>query len=95
MFSNIISHDVISGNVTTTISDHLPQLLFAPNVLSKASYQKPNIYERDWSKLTQRDVALGYFDKNWSDVLQLGQQDIVLSIESFSDNMFRQQLNIR
>ena len=40
IFSNIISHEVISGNITATISDHLPQLLLAPQVLSKNSYQK-------------------------------------------------------
>ena len=30
IFSNIISTDIISGNLTTTISDHLPQFLIAP-----------------------------------------------------------------
>ena len=87
IFSNIISHEVVSGNITTTISDHLPQFLFAPNVLSKNSCQKSNIYERDWSKFIQTDFLLDYFDKHWSDVLQLDQQDVNLSIESFLDNM--------
>ena len=50
IFSNILFHEVISGNITGTISDHLPQFLFAPNLLSKDSRQKINIYERDWSK---------------------------------------------
>ena len=31
--------------------------------------------------------ALANFDKDWSDVLQLDQQDVNLSIESFLDNM--------
>ena len=47
IFSNRISHEVISGNITA-ISDHLPQFLFVPNVLSKNSCQKSNIYERNW-----------------------------------------------
>ena len=47
IFSNINSHEVISGSITATISDHLPQFLFAPNVLSKNLCQKSNIYERD------------------------------------------------
>ena len=34
IFSNVLSCEAISGNTTATISDHLPQLLFAPNVLS-------------------------------------------------------------
>ena len=87
ILSNIISNEVISSNRTATISDHLPQFSFAPNVLSKTSGQKSNIYERDWSKFIQADFVLDYFDKDCSDVLQLDQQDVNLSIESFLDNM--------
>ena len=64
IFSNIISHEVISGNITATISDHLHQFLFAPNVLSKNACQKSNIYEKDWSKSIQTDFVLYYFDKD-------------------------------
>ena len=41
---------MISVNVATTISDHLHQFILDPGVDSKASCQKSNIYERDWSK---------------------------------------------
>ena len=78
---------MISGDITATILDHLPRYLFAPNVLSKASCQKSNIYERYWSKFFQKDFELDHFDKNWSNVLQLDQQDVNLSIESFLNNM--------
>ena len=50
IFSNIISHEMISVNIATTISDHLHQFILDPGVDSKASCQKSNIYERDWSK---------------------------------------------
>ena len=69
------------------LSDHLPQFLFAPNVLSKVSCQKSNIYEIDWSKLIQADPVLDYFDKDWSNFLQLDQEGENLSIESFLKNM--------
>ena len=39
IFPNIISQEVITGNITATISDHLPQFLFATNVLAKNSCQ--------------------------------------------------------
>ena len=71
IFSNIISHQVISGNIAATISDHLPQLSFAPNVLSNPSCQRSKIYERDWFKSMQQNFVLDYFCKDWSDVLQL------------------------
>ena len=37
IFSNLISHEIISGNITATISNHLPQFLFVPNIMSKPS----------------------------------------------------------
>ena len=42
---------------------------------------------RDWSKFIQTDFVLDYFDKDWSNVLQLDQQDVNLSIESFSNKI--------
>ena len=50
IFSNLISHEIISGNITATISNHLPQFLFVPNIMSKPSTQRSNFYEKDWSK---------------------------------------------
>ena len=75
------------GNLTDTISDHLPQFLVAPDILSNPSYNKSNIFERDWSKFNKENITLDYFDKNWSDILQLVQQKVDLSVESFLNNM--------
>ena len=41
-------HEVISGNIATTISEHLPQFLIAPNVFANPSSKKSNIFERNW-----------------------------------------------
>ena len=32
IFSNVIDSDIISGNLTANISDHLPQFVIIPNV---------------------------------------------------------------
>ena len=40
----------ISGNLTATISDHLPQFTIIPNMFGNISGNKSKIYERDWSK---------------------------------------------
>ena len=76
-----------SGNITVTVSNHLPQFLFVSNVFSNPSCQKSNIYERDWPKFVQRNFVLDYFDKDWHDALQLDQQDVNLSINSFLDKI--------
>ena len=82
-----LSSEIISGNLTATIFDHLPQFLFAPNILSNPSYSRSNIFERYWSKFNKENFILDYFEKNWSDILQLDQQNVDLSIESFLNNM--------
>ena len=64
IFSNFIFHEIISGNITATISDHLPQFSFVPNILSNSSTQKSNLYERDWSKFKQENFVFYYFDKD-------------------------------
>ena len=50
IFSNVIDPDIISGNLTATISDHLPQFSIIPNMFGNIPGNKSNIYERDWSK---------------------------------------------
>ena len=71
ILSNIVSSEIISGNLTTTISHYLYQSLFAPNTLSNPSYNRSNKFERDWSKFNKENFILDYFEKDWSDILQL------------------------
>ena len=50
IFPNFIDSDIILGNLTATISDHLPQFAIMPNMFGNISGNNLNIYERDWSK---------------------------------------------
>ena len=47
IFSNTLTENTISGNVTSTISDHLPQFIILPNIFSNPPSNKSNIYKRD------------------------------------------------
>ena len=47
IFSNIIDPDIISGNLTATISGHLPQFAIIPKMFGNTASNKSNIYERD------------------------------------------------
>ena len=60
-FSNYISQEVISGNLTATILDCLPQVFIAPNFFSNVLNSKTNISERNWSKVNQEKFILDYF----------------------------------
>ena len=61
--------NIISGNLTASISNHLPQFLVAPNIFFNVSYPKSNNYERDWSRFDQENFVLDYFSVEWDNVL--------------------------
>ena len=65
LFSNVIDpDDIISGNLTAIISDHLPQFAIIPNMFGNISGNKSKIYERDWSKFDRENFILDYFSVN-------------------------------
>ena len=61
--------NIISGNLTATISDHLPQSIIMPNIFSNAPSNKSDIYERGWSHLVQENVILDYFSADWNSLV--------------------------
>ena len=58
------------GNLTATISDHLPQFAIIANMFGNILGNKSNIYERDWSKFDQKKFILDYFSVDWEDMLK-------------------------
>ena len=61
--------------------------MFAPNVLSNPLCNKSSILERDWSKFNNKNLILDYFNKTWSEILQLDQHNADLSMDSYLDHM--------
>ena len=89
IFSNYISQEIISGNLTSTISDHLPQFLIAPHIVSNAPNKNSNIFERDWSKFNREEFILDYFAIDWPHILKLQNNDTNTSFQNFFDSMSR------
>ena len=85
IFSNQISTDVISGNISATISDHLPQFLIAPRVFSDTYYIKQPIFERDWSNFDKNSFVLSFFNMNWSTIISSDKKNTERSFENFID----------
>ena len=71
IFSNVIDPDIISGNLTATISDHLPQFAIISNMFGNISGNKSNTYERDWSRFDRENFILDYFSVDWEDLLKI------------------------
>ena len=83
LFSNYISQEIISGNLTLTISDHLPQFLIPPHIFSNAPNKKYDISERDCSKFNREEFILEYFAIDWPHSLKIQNNDTNTSFESF------------
>ena len=89
IFSNYISQEIISGNLTSTISDHLPQFLIAPHIFSNAPNKKSNIFKRDWYKFSREEFILDYFAIDLADLLKLQNNDTNTTFQNFFDSMNR------
>ena len=75
-FSNVITVDAISGNLTATISDHLPQIMIVPNVFANPPSNRSNIYEKDSPNFDQVSFVLDYFSIDWDDTLKISEENI-------------------
>ena len=86
IFSNYIPK-AICGNLTSTISDHLPQFLIMPSIFSDPSSSKSNVYERSWSNFNKDEFILEYFEKDWDLILNVEKNDVNHSFDNFLLNM--------
>ena len=82
IFSNTLIENIISGNLTGTVSDHLPQSIIIPNIFSNPPSNKLDIYERDWSHFVQENFILEYFSVD-SNSLVNNDKDVNLSFNNF------------
>ena len=74
IFNNVISKDIISGNITASVSDYLSPFLVSPNTFADLLSSKPNLFERDWSDFDQEHFVLDYFDIDWPNILKLDEK---------------------
>ena len=58
IYSNVITPNNISRNITVTILDHLPQFPIAPDIFSNPTSAILNIFERDRSKFDKKNLFL-------------------------------------
>ena len=89
-FSTVIDRDIISGNFTATISDHLLQFSIILNMFHNIPGNKSNIYERDWSKFDRENFILDCFSVDREDLLKIDEINVDNSTKTFLDkiNMF-------
>ena len=66
----------MSGNILSSISDHLPQFFILPEFFSKSPPTKYNIISHDWKKFNNQSFHQDLEKINWNQVLQLNQNTV-------------------
>ena len=87
IFSNVFDSDIVSGNLTGTVSDHLPQFAIIPNMFGNITGNKSEMYERDWSKFDRENFILDYFSVEWEDLLKIDELDADNSTKMYLDKI--------
>ena len=64
IFSNYVSKEAVCGNLTSIISDHLPQVLFMPSMFLDNPATKSYIFERSSTNFNPAEFFMDYFDKD-------------------------------
>ena len=82
ILSSTLIENTISGNLTASIIDHLPEFIILPNIFSNPPSNKSNIYERDWSNFVQENLILEYFSVDWNSLIN-NDNDVNLSFKIF------------
>ena len=83
IFSNHISSDVISGSISVSISDHLPQFSIIPDVFSNCSQPKSNIFERDWKNFDEHMFIFDFWTTDWNSIIFVNYHDVNKLFEEF------------
>ena len=87
IFSNIIDPDIMPGNLTDIISNHLPQFAIISNMFGNTASNKSNIYERDWSKFYQENFIQDYFSIHWEHLLKTDKLNVDNSTQIYVDKI--------
>ena len=82
IFSVIYQTQWFSGNISSRISDHLPQFFILPEFYSKSPPTKYNIISHDWEKFNNKLFLQNFEKTNWNQVFQLNQNNVNITFEN-------------
>ena len=85
IFSNQIFPENISGNISATFSDHIPQFLIAQGIFSSPHAGNNNYFARDWSQFDQESFILSFFNMDWKNIINISRNDTNYSFKNFLD----------
>ena len=77
----------MSGNISSSISDHLTQFFMLPEFISDSSPTKYNIISYDWDKFINQSFLEDFENINWNEVLESNQDNINITFENYLNTM--------
>ena len=80
---NPLVKSAITGNISSSISDHLPQFFILPEFFSKSPPTKYNITLHDWEKFSNQSFLQDFEKINWNQVFQLNQNNVNITFENY------------
>ena len=83
IFSNSTNTNIISGNLTSTVSDHLPQFFIYPDLNKKVIPRKHNIYRRNTFNYDKEAFYSDFLDIDWDNIISVNTEDANFSFNSF------------
>ena len=83
IFSNSTSTKIISGNLTATVSDHLPQFFIHPDFNNRFVPRKHNIYRRNTSRYDKKLLHDDFQRIDWDNIINNDTLNTNDSFDSF------------
>ena len=87
IFTNQRHPDMKSGNLSISISDHLPSFFSIPKDNQNHIPKKQNMYTRNTKNFDRLNFILDYFDVDWDAILQANKDDVNLSMQIFMNKV--------
>jgi len=86
IFLNTEEFETVSGNITASLSDHLPQFCFLKNFLEKLTNEEP-VFKRDFRRF-DKDKFAGDIEKlNWNEVFRSDETNLSTGFQFFLNNI--------
>ena len=73
----------MSGNISSSISDHLPQFFILPNFFSNSPPTKYSIIFHDWENFNNQSFLEDFEKMNWNQAFQLNQANFNITFENY------------
>ena len=78
-----LTKNVGTGNITFSISDHLPQFFFLPGFFSNNYTYRRNDEVYDWSRFNENSFSEDFNFKDWNSVMEIEKNDVNIYLNNY------------